>query len=489
MAILAFDQRDESQSKITAFQERNDKDAAAYTAELKVNKLMTDGREQKVFRLKLELAGASTHPGSRREAEGLLVPQIKRQSLRRRLRCWAGQREGQKGGRGWWRDHYLILWRRNTVVLTTFSSSLRPRTWSTRKSTRMPLRRLRRSHHRILTWTKLSQISSRWSHWEEKPSWQELLSSFRSHSGFQVEDQNFALFNYVTEMNNQVEGLQEQIAKLRSDIKLAKGRGDERERQQRLQVLFYRVRVRIFSFYLSVVRVLKQFQRFETRLIIHIMFQLETMERKVNSSVAEADACEAKVELMEGVLVKLKFGTEEVGQSLVSFFIRVAGSKFVQWILRFINVSGVWSKPLGSVCVLPYCSEMVALCGLLQTWHIPPHVAPKVQNNRRACGTIMWVRWACESGPLLNVHSLLIPCIPNWKTLPESCCSRPRCMCVNNWLLRPACDFYESTRSQDLVPWPLGWHRHGWQSRLCQHSALGTRVAHCKVNGLPSRVG
>ena len=44
------------------------------------------------------------------------------------------------------------------------------------------------------------------------------------------------------------------------------------------------------------------------------------MERKVNSSVAEADACEAKVELMEGVLVKLKVGTEEVGQSLVYLF-------------------------------------------------------------------------------------------------------------------------------------------------------------------------
>ena len=39
-----------------------------------------------------------------------------------------------------------------------------------------------------------------------------------------VEDQNFALFNYVTEMNNQVEGLQESIAKLRSDIKEAKVR-------------------------------------------------------------------------------------------------------------------------------------------------------------------------------------------------------------------------------------------------------------------------
>ena len=41
---------------------------------------------------------------------------------------------------------------------------------------------------------------------------------------FQVEDQNFALFNYVTEMNNQVEGLQESIAKLRTDIKEAKGK-------------------------------------------------------------------------------------------------------------------------------------------------------------------------------------------------------------------------------------------------------------------------
>ena len=37
-------------------------------------------------------------------------------------------------------------------------------------------------------------------------------------------------------MNNQVEGLQESIAKLRTDIKEAKGRGDERERQQRDQL-------------------------------------------------------------------------------------------------------------------------------------------------------------------------------------------------------------------------------------------------------------
>ena len=57
MAILAFDQRDESQSKITAFQERNDKDAAAYTAELKVNKIMTDamGVSKSILDLNLNL--------------------------------------------------------------------------------------------------------------------------------------------------------------------------------------------------------------------------------------------------------------------------------------------------------------------------------------------------------------------------------------------------------------------------------------------------
>jgi hypothetical protein len=89
-----------------------------------------------------------------------------------------------------------------------------------------------------------------------------------------VEDQNFALFNYVTEMNNQVEGLQESIAKLRSDIKEAKGRGDERERQQREQLL--------------------------------------SMERKVDSSIRDADATENKLELMEGIITKLKVGSEDI---------------------------------------------------------------------------------------------------------------------------------------------------------------------------------
>ena len=42
------------------------------------------------------------------------------------------------------------------------------------------------------------------------------------------------------------------------------------------------------------------------------LLQLETMERRVTTSVAEADACEAKVDLMEGVLAKLKVGTQEV---------------------------------------------------------------------------------------------------------------------------------------------------------------------------------
>ena len=88
-----------------------------------------------------------------------------------------------------------------------------------------------------------------------------------------VEDQNFALFNYVTEMNNQVEGLQESIGKLRTDIKEAKGRGDERERQQREQ--------------------------------------LQNMERRVALSIREADTAEAKLDLMEGVINKLKVSEED----------------------------------------------------------------------------------------------------------------------------------------------------------------------------------
>ena len=48
-----------------------------------------------------------------------------------------------------------------------------------------------------------------------------------------IEDANFALFNYVTEMNNQVETLQDSIAKLKQDIKEARERGEEKERQQR----------------------------------------------------------------------------------------------------------------------------------------------------------------------------------------------------------------------------------------------------------------
>jgi hypothetical protein len=55
---------------------------------------------------------------------------------------------------------------------------------------------------------------------------------------------------------------------------LLQGRGDERERQQREQ--------------------------------------LSSMERKVESSIREADATENKLELMEAIIKKLKFGSEEI---------------------------------------------------------------------------------------------------------------------------------------------------------------------------------
>lgn len=66
----------------------------------------------------------------------------------------------------------------------------------------------------------------------------------------------------------QVEALQEGISRLKGDIKEAKGRGDERERHQREQ--------------------------------------LEGMEKRLSTSMHEADSAETKLNLMEGVISKLK---------------------------------------------------------------------------------------------------------------------------------------------------------------------------------------
>ena len=91
---------------------------------------------------------------------------------------------------------------------------------------------------------------------------------------YRIEDANFALFNYVTEMNNQVETLQDSIAKLKQDIKEARERGEEKERQQREK--------------------------------------LEQMEKKLEESEHDADTAETKLQLMESVLGKLKVGTEDL---------------------------------------------------------------------------------------------------------------------------------------------------------------------------------
>ena len=203
MAILAFDQRDESQSKITALQERNEKDAATYAAELKELQRTLDHDEK--------LKDFLFHKSNDRSFAADFAAEQDREKDRKEAQ--AKDMEHTK--------KYKDAFERIKSVAPSESN--------------------------------LDKI----------------VADF-----IKVEDQNFALFNYVTEMNNQVEGLQENIVKLRTDIKEAKGRGDERERQQREQ--------------------------------------LQTMERKVSSSVAEADATEAKVELMEGVLAKLKNGTEEV---------------------------------------------------------------------------------------------------------------------------------------------------------------------------------
>ncbi len=51
-----------------------------------------------------------------------------------------------------------------------------------------------------------------------------------------MEDKNFALFNYVNELNNQIEILQEQIADIKKEIRRFEGQGVELEdKQKRLQ--------------------------------------------------------------------------------------------------------------------------------------------------------------------------------------------------------------------------------------------------------------
>ena len=202
MAILAFDQRDESQSKITALQDRNEKDAQQYAAELKELQRTLDHDEKLkdfLFRKSNDRAFAADFVEEERDRE--------------RKEAEAKDLENTK--------QFKEAFERIKQVVASDSSM------------------------------------------------DKIVADF-----IKVEDQNFALFNYVTEMNNQVEGLQESIAKLRTDIKEAKGRGDERERQQKEQ--------------------------------------LANMERRVNLSVREADTAEAKLELMEGVIFKLKSGVEEL---------------------------------------------------------------------------------------------------------------------------------------------------------------------------------
>mmetsp|Transcript_31470 Transcript_31470/g.72347 ORF Transcript_31470/g.72347 Transcript_31470/m.72347 type:complete len:561 (+) Transcript_31470:109-1791(+) len=48
-----------------------------------------------------------------------------------------------------------------------------------------------------------------------------------------AEDQNFSLFNYVNELNNEVEKLEEQIAEIRGDIEKYKGQGGQNDRQRK----------------------------------------------------------------------------------------------------------------------------------------------------------------------------------------------------------------------------------------------------------------
>ncbi len=48
-----------------------------------------------------------------------------------------------------------------------------------------------------------------------------------------MEDKNFALFNYVNELNNQIEILQEEITDIKKEIRRFEGQGIELEEKQK----------------------------------------------------------------------------------------------------------------------------------------------------------------------------------------------------------------------------------------------------------------
>jgi coiled-coil domain-containing protein 63/114 len=56
----------------------------------------------------------------------------------------------------------------------------------------------------------------------------ELVNTF-----IEAEDQNFSLFNYVNELNSEVEKLEEQIAEIRSEIEKYRGQGVNTDNQRK----------------------------------------------------------------------------------------------------------------------------------------------------------------------------------------------------------------------------------------------------------------
>eukprot|EP00128_Syssomonas_multiformis_P012257 Colp12_sorted_trinity150504_noHs@18467 len=79
---------------------------------------------------------------------------------------------------------------------------------------------------------------------ETVTSYEEAFARIREATGIQdidklvekfieVEDQNFSLFNYVNELNNEIEKLQEQIADIQADIEKFKGQGITMDNQRK----------------------------------------------------------------------------------------------------------------------------------------------------------------------------------------------------------------------------------------------------------------
>ena len=199
LAIQAYDQRDEAQSKIMAMKEKNEKDAKNFAEEMKELQRTLDHDEKLkdfLFHKSNDRAFASDFGEDEKGKQTFCLHQI-------HLRYKAINIK-----KSFVLIFYYILVISLTLDMSNFGTMYNIYISGKNK--------------------RLEEMKERENITKYKEAFEQIKTIVGSESSLEkitsdfvrIEDANFALFNYVTEMNNQVETLQDSIAKLKQDIKV-----------------------------------------------------------------------------------------------------------------------------------------------------------------------------------------------------------------------------------------------------------------------------